>query len=165
MKHQAGFTLIELLIVLSIIGIISAIAIPALLSQRDRARMQTTKDNTVNVVTDLVSVLDSLSDPPSERRAGLATTDFAGDLNALATEAVREVLVDNVSYATAKNPYGIGLVYYGAVAAASGGSTLGNVYVDASTVNASTGGSIKVTGNFRDAKGNYQQTIKDVAVN
>ena len=38
MKKQSGFTLIELLLVLAIIGIISAIAIPALLGQRARAR-------------------------------------------------------------------------------------------------------------------------------
>ena len=38
MKKQSGFTLIELLLVLAIIGIISAIAIPAMLNQRGRAR-------------------------------------------------------------------------------------------------------------------------------
>ena len=38
MKKQSGFTLIELLLVLAIIGIISAIAIPSFLGQRRRAR-------------------------------------------------------------------------------------------------------------------------------
>ncbi len=39
MKNQKGFTLIELLLVLAIIGIISAIAIPSYLGQRHRARV------------------------------------------------------------------------------------------------------------------------------
>lgn len=165
MKNQKGFTLIELLLVLAIIGIISAIAIPALLGQRERAKMQATKDNTVNIVADLQSVLDALSDPPSERRQDLSTTDFAGNMNTMAVEAVREVTVDNPSYATAKNPYNNGLVYQRATAATSAAGTAGNVYVDASTVNATTGGNITVTGNFRDAKGQYQQIVKSVAVN
>jgi prepilin-type N-terminal cleavage/methylation domain-containing protein len=58
MKKQSGFTLIELLLVLAIIGIISAIAIPALLSQRARARDKASIDNMVGRVGDLVGQWD-----------------------------------------------------------------------------------------------------------
>lgn len=167
MTGQKGFTLIELLLVLAIIGIISAIAIPALASQRDRARMQTTRSNTSNVVADLQTTLDALSEPPSERRADLSSADFGGDMRALATEAIREVLVDNPNYSGAKNPYlgGGGQLYFATPAVTSGGGTVGRVYIDAMPVDPSRGGSIRVTGNYRDAKGNYLQYTRDVSVN
>ena len=62
MTKKSGFTLIELLLVLAIIGIISAIAIPALLGQRARARDKSTMANCSSIVPDLVAVYDKAKD-------------------------------------------------------------------------------------------------------
>jgi prepilin-type N-terminal cleavage/methylation domain-containing protein len=62
MKKQSGFTLIELLLVLAIIGIISAIAIPALLGQRARARDKATISNMEGRIGDLVGQYDRLKE-------------------------------------------------------------------------------------------------------
>jgi len=58
MKKQSGFTLIELLLVLAIIGIISAIAIPALLGQRARARDKAAIANCDSVIADGIGQWD-----------------------------------------------------------------------------------------------------------
>ncbi len=65
MKNQKGFTLIELLLVLDIIGIISAIAIPALLSQRSRARDKSAIQNMTGRMGDLVGQYDKLKEAAS----------------------------------------------------------------------------------------------------
>ncbi len=52
-KRTAGFTLIELIVVVVIIGILSAIAIPAFLSQRQRAYNAATQSDVKNTVTAL----------------------------------------------------------------------------------------------------------------
>ena len=76
MKKQSGFTLIELLLVLAIIGIISAIAIPALLSQRARARDKASVDNTVSRVGDLVGQWDKF------REQGMTPTSAIASMEA-----------------------------------------------------------------------------------
>ena len=70
MKKQSGFTLIELLLVLAIIGIISAIAIPALLSQRARARDKAALENMTGRIADLAGQWDK------GKEAGLASSDI-----------------------------------------------------------------------------------------
>jgi prepilin-type N-terminal cleavage/methylation domain-containing protein len=74
MKKQSGFTLIELLLVLAIIGIISAIAIPALLGQRARARDKAAISNMEGRVGDLVGQYDKY------KEQGLSATNITGSL-------------------------------------------------------------------------------------
>ena len=51
MKRQKGFTLIELLIVVAIIGIIAAIAIPNLLNAINRGRQKRTMSDIRSIAT------------------------------------------------------------------------------------------------------------------
>ena len=76
MPARNGFTLIELLLVLAIIGIISAVAIPAMLSQRARARDKAAVDHLAGRVSDLVGRWDK------SREAGLTSAAAVASMQA-----------------------------------------------------------------------------------
>lgn len=91
MKSQKGFTLIELLLVLAIIGIISAIAIPAMLGQRENARQKATEGAAAAIKGELVAYADGM------RKGGTPPTAAAVIAGVTAMPAY--------AYPAAKNPY------------------------------------------------------------
>jgi prepilin-type N-terminal cleavage/methylation domain-containing protein len=99
MKKQTGFTLIELLLVLAIIGIISAIAIPALLGQRARARDKSAQENCVNFVSDAIGTYDRAAE------AGIAPTT-GGELWTIMTVTTAPLTGPTAPQVlTSKNPW------------------------------------------------------------
>ena len=71
--NKDGFTLIELLIVIIIIGILAAIAIPMFLGQRDKAKESAVKANVHNIYTGVVSWSTDNNDTYPPDTAELAT--------------------------------------------------------------------------------------------
>ena len=66
MRHpastQKGFTLIELLMVIAIIGMLAAIAIPMLMGQRDRAKNTALLSSAGSIASEVVGLVDDYAD-------------------------------------------------------------------------------------------------------
>ena len=133
MKNLKGFTLIELLLVLAIIGIISAIAIPALLGQRERAKAKAVQANVDAIAGECARVNDQSKEAGTVISAPSVVTLVLG--------------LSNYSLPNAKNPYNGAQVAYTGTA----GTVIGQVNAVGGTVADVTGSSysaVTITGYY-----------------
>jgi prepilin-type N-terminal cleavage/methylation domain-containing protein len=166
MKKQSGFTLIELLLVLAIIGIISAIAIPALLSQRARARDKASQENVAGRVGDMVGQWDKF------REKGFSnTTALSSMKNYLSATAAK----DKNPWNTTSSPFNTTFQAITGQTTASGftgqiniatATNMGQgqfaVQVPTGSTPGFFGGAVYLNGSFKTASGGYTHVYTKV---
>ena len=129
MKNQKGFTLIELLLVLAIIGIISAIAIPALLGQRERAKAKAVQGNMDACAGEVARINDTLKENGSNPTASQVVTSMLLLSNYMTPNAVNPYDGKTPAFVTAKTSTGQVLLSAGTVVDSATGMSYSGVNI------------------------------------
>lgn len=100
-KDEDGFTLIELLVVILIIGILSAIAIPAFLSQRSRAWDSAAETAARNIAVNVAAETTANGGKAPTASADVIPANYSSPQNALQSEVVKAYKDSDVAVAYA----------------------------------------------------------------
>jgi type IV pilus assembly protein PilA len=129
-REEEGFTLIELMVVVLIIAILLAIAIPTFLSARSRAQDRAAQSNLRNALTAAKSIFTDKQDYADASTSALQSSEPSLTFQATASSKPKEIDVDpgtspsNTFIAAAKSDSGKCFVIKD-VAATGGGTTYG----------------------------------------